>query len=214
MKQITILGVTGLVGKNLLQKAIKNGMKVKVLVRNKEKLQYYNQVIEVIEGNYFDEDKLQNALQGSETILSTIGPPMNDKLFSVDEDKYIKALTFIIKQMHANKQTRWISISGVGIKMEHENLPLARKLLRVSLKAKSKSMINIKDRELQLLKHSNLNWTCVRSPVIKEKAYGEFYANESKFLASVVDLNQLTDFMISEITNMNWIEKAPVVGTK
>jgi putative NADH-flavin reductase len=214
VKQITILGATGLVGKNLLQKAISNGIKVKVLARNKEKIRDFVQAIQVIDGNYFDKDKLQNALEGSEAILSTIGPPMNGKLSIDDEDNYINSLAYIIKLMQANKQTRWISISGAGVKMSNENLPLARKLLRVSLKAASKSTIIIKDRELQLLEQSKLDWTNIRPPVIKEEVEGEFVADENNFLGMTVDVNQLSDFMLNEITNNAWVKKAPVIATK
>lgn len=214
MKQITILGATGMVGRNLLQKAINNGIKVKVIARNKEKLRDFVHQVEVIEGNYFDKYILQSALENSEAILSTIGPPMNSKLSSNDEDNYINSLAFIIKQMIANKQSRWLNISGAGVKMAHENLPLACKLLRVTLKAASKSTINIKDRELQLLEQSNLEWTNIRPPMIKEKVEGEFCADEINFSGTAVDLNQLTDFIIAEITNNEWLRKAPVVGTK
>lgn len=203
-----------MVGKNLLQKAIDNRIKVKVLARNKEKLQDFAQAIEVIEGNYFDTDKLQNALEGSEAVLSTIGPPMNGKLSTDDEENYINSLAYIIKQMQANKQTRLISISGAGVKKAQEKLPLARKLLRVKLMAASKSTITIKDKELQLLEQSNLDWTNIRPPMIKEKVEGEFVADENKFLGTSVDINQLSDFMLAEITNNKWVKNAPVVGTK
>jgi len=214
MKQITILGATGFVGKPLLQKAIDNNFKVKILARNKENLQNYTQSIEVIEGNYFDKDKLQSAMEGSEAILSTIGPPMNCRLSATDEDKYINALAYIIKQMQVNKQTRWINISGAGVKMAHENTPLARKLLRVKLMAESKSIINIKDRELQLLEQSNIDWTSIRPPMIKEKVEGDFVVDGNKFLGMVVDVNQLCEFMLAEINNTKWLKNAPVVGTK
>lgn len=214
MKQITILGATSLVGKNLLQKAIDKSIKVKVLARNKKKLEEFTHVIEIIEGNYFDTNKLPYALEGSEAILSTIGPPININLSSTDEKNYINSLNFIINQMSINKQSRLLNISGAGIQMTHENLPLSRKLLRVTLKAMSKSIINIKDKELQLLEKSNLEWTSIRSPKILEKAEGKFCAHDTHFLGTTVDLNQLTDFMIGEITNNEWIRKAPVVGTK
>ncbi|MBD0777476.1 NAD(P)H-binding protein [Maribacter sp. ANRC-HE7] len=214
MKQITILGATGLVGKKLLQKAVENRIKVKVLVRNKEKLQDFAHVVEVIEGNYFDSNKLQKALEGSEVILSTIGPPINGKLSNDDEENYINSLAYIIKQMQENKQTRFISISGAGVKIPNENLPLTRKLLRVMIKSKSKSIISTKDRELQMLGQSNLDWTNIRPPMIKEKVDGRFVADETKFMGMSVDLNQLSEFMLAEINNNEWIKKAPVVGTK
>ncbi|QVY66249.1 NAD(P)H-binding protein [Polaribacter sp. Q13] len=214
MKQITILGATGILGKNLLKKAVNDGIKVKVLVRNKEKLKDFDHAIEVIEGNYFDTNKLQNALEGSDVILSTIGPPINGKLTTDDEENYINSLKYIIKQMQDNKQTRFISISGAGVKIPNENLPLTRKLLRVMIKSKSKSLICIKDRELELLVQSNLDWTNIRPPMIKEKVEGKFVADETKFIGMAVDVNQLSEFMLTEITNREWIKKAPVVGTK
>ena len=213
MRQITILGATGFVGSKLVQEALNNRFKVKVLIRDKSKLKQGDN-LKIVEGNYFDKDKIQNALKGSEAILSTIGPPMNGRLSSDDEDNYINSLAYIIKEMQANKQTRFISISGAGVKRAHENLPLARKLLRVTLKAESISTINIKDRELQLLEQSNLDWTNIRPPMIKEEVEGKFVADENKYLGATVNVNQLCDFMLAEITNNEWIKKAPVIATK
>ena len=214
MKQITIFGASGMLGKNLLQKAIYNGLKVKVLSGNKEMLQEFAQTIEVIEGDYFNKNKLKSALEGSDAILSTIEPPMNDKLSSADEGLYINSLNYIIHQMLANNQSRWISISGAGIKLANENLPLARKLLRVKLKTESKSSVKIKDKELQLLEQSHLDWTNIRPPMIKEEVVGEFVADKNKFVSMAVDVNQLSEFMLAEISNKEWLKKAPVVGTK
>jgi putative NADH-flavin reductase len=214
MNQITILGATGLVGKSLLQKAIDKGIRVKALARNTDRLQGLPPQIEVIEGNYFDKEKLKQALEGSQAVLSTIGPPMNGKLTKSDEDNYLNALAYIIKQMQANKQTRWINISGAGIKLANENLPLARKLMRVMLKMASPSTVDIKDRELQLLEQSKLNWTNIRPPMIKEEVKGVLVADENKFLGTAVDLNQLTDFMLNELVHPNWLKKAPLVATK
>lgn len=214
MNQITILGAAGMVGRSLLHKAINRGFKVVVLVRTKDELQDFERLVEIIEGNYFDHHQLQKALEGSEAILSTIGPSMNAILSATEEDHYINSLVFIIKQMEKNKQSRWLSISDAGVKMVDEKLPLARKLLRVSLKSASKSNINIKDRELQLLAQSNLEWTSLRPPKIIEKVEGEFCADEFNFSGTAVDLNQLTDFMLAEMTNNEWLCMAPVLGTK
>lgn len=214
MNQITILGATGIVGQSILQKAINNGFRVKVLVRRKEKLGELIKFVEVVDGNYFDKNKLQKVLEDSEAIISTIGPPKNGKLSSYNEDYYINSLAYIIKQMRVNKQSRWLSISAAGAKLAHENLPLASKLMRVKLKAASISIINIKDRELKLLQKSNLDWTAIRPPEIKEKVEGKFCADEINFSGLAVDLNQLTDFMIAEMMNNEWLRKAPVVGTK
>ena len=97
MKQISILGATGLLGRKLLLEAMKRGIKLKVLARKTTNLQEFEHSIELIEGNYFDENKLKEALEGSKAILSTIGPPMTKKLSKDIEDKYIYSLVCIIK---------------------------------------------------------------------------------------------------------------------
>ena len=214
MKQITILGAENLVGKILLQKAINKGIKVKVLVQNKEELKDFTQSIEVIEGSYFDKHKLQKALKNSQIILSTIDFDLHNNLTFEDEDKYINSIIFIIQQMKSNKQSRWISISSAGVKKEGENLSLARKILRVKLMTISKSIINVRERELHLLEKSNLDYTIVRCPIIKEKVEGTFIANDHNFAGNTVDTNQLSNFMFNEITTRNWLKSAPVVGIK
>ncbi|WP_372772814.1 NAD(P)-dependent oxidoreductase [Mangrovibacterium sp.] len=214
MNQITILGATGLVGNNLLAKAIGRGYKVKVLVRNSHKLKGLTPQVEVIEGNYFDKGKLKQALEDSVAILSTIGPPLSNGVTATDETNYINSMAYMIEQMEANHQFRLISISGAGIVLPNENLPLARKLMRVMLKTTSRTTVNIKDKELKLLFESGLNWTNIRPPMIKEVVDGAFTVDENKFLGMAVDVNQLTDFMLDEIDNKRWLKKAPIVATK
>lgn len=58
MKQLTIFGATGFVGKILTRKAIDRSYKLKVLVRNKSKLGDLLNQVEIIEGNYFDKKDL------------------------------------------------------------------------------------------------------------------------------------------------------------
>lgn len=123
-------------------------------------------------------------------------------------------MSAIITQMVVNKQSRFINISDAGVKRDNENLPLARKMMRVMLKMASKSTITIKDRELQWLAESKLDWTSIRPPMIKEEVKGEWVADNNQFIGMAVDVNQLCDFMLDEIDGNAWLKKAPVVGTK
>ena len=52
MKQITILGATGFVGKKLIQKALDSGYKIKVLARDRNKLNGVSGRVDIIEGSY------------------------------------------------------------------------------------------------------------------------------------------------------------------
>ena len=72
--KIAILGSTGFVGGELLKKSIEKGHQIKVLVRNPDKLGEYAKKVEVIEGDYFDKDKVGKTIAGTDIVISAIGP--------------------------------------------------------------------------------------------------------------------------------------------
>ncbi len=213
MRQITILGVNSSVGKRLLQKSIDSGFLVKALSSKPVSLYGMSDSVDMIIGDYFDKEILKYALEGSEVIFSTIGPSVNNLLSIEDEEKYIESLSYIIEKMHVNEQTRWISISGAGIKRTNEKLSSDRKLIRVRQKEESNSFVRIKDKELQLLEHSDLSWTSIRPALIEFGVEGLFIADETKLKSMTVDMDQLTDFMLAEIEDNKWIKKSPLVST-
>lgn len=209
--QITVFGATGFVGKQLVKQALQRGYKVKVLVRSKEKLGELSQKIEVLEGNYFDPAKIDEAIQGSLAVLSTIGPPMNAK--EVNETQYHNALKQVLKSMELAGTQKFINISGAGIPYPGEQLPFARKMLRLLLKLMAKQMVKVKDEELEILFHSKINFTNVRPPMIKD-AKGEYRTAENSFVGMEVGVEQICSFMLDNIEDNTWNRKAPLIGKK
>lgn len=214
MKQITVLGATGLVGKVLVKQALNQGYKVKALVRKPAKLNMEYDHLEIVKGDYFNSEDVNKVLEGSDAVLSTIGPPLGAKIDAKQIENYKMAIQHLIKQMEANGQKRIISISGAGIKMPKESLPLQRRLMRTMLKIMAKPVVSIKDFELNSLLESRLDWTNVRPPMIKEDAEGSFVAHDNRFIGMKVNVYNLASFMINEIEAGDWIYGAPLVATK
>ena len=152
-------------------------------------------------------------MDGSDAVLSAIGPPMNGKITPETEKAYSDSLEFIIQQMKSKGQKRFVSISGAGIKGQQEKLPIQRKLMRAMLKIMANPVVRIKENELKLLENSELNWTNIRPPMIKDNLEGSFVFDESKFLGMSVDVDQLAEFMLKQLSSDNSISKAFVVGT-
>ncbi len=78
--KIAILGSTGFVGKVLIHKAIASGYQVKTLARNPEKLADIKDKIEIIQGSVFEPEAVEATLKGTETVISTIGPPAGETM--------------------------------------------------------------------------------------------------------------------------------------
>lgn len=210
--KIAILGSTGFVGKVLIHKAVAAGYKVKTLVRNPVKLEDIKDKVEIIKGSVFEPYSLEATIEGTEVVLSTIGPPPGKQC---DPELYEKAMKDIVRIMDKNGIKRYIHIGGAGHKGgENEHWTLSRRFLRLFLNLFSKKIIVAKHLEWEVLKASDLDWTLIRPPrIINVKAAGILSADEKNLKSIKVGVEDLTDFMLEQITSKDWIKRAPLVSS-
>jgi len=210
--KIAIFGSTGFVGKVLINKALTAGYQVKTLVRYPEKLEGIKDRLEIIKGSVFDPLKVEAAIDGTEAVLSTIGPPPGKPC---DPWIYEKAMQDIVRIMDKKGIKRYIHIGGAAHKGgENEYWPYNRQFLRFFLSLFSKQILVAKNLEWDVLKKSNLDWTLVRPPrIANEPASGNISADEKKLNSLKISVEDLTDFILEQITSKEWIRKAPLVSS-
>jgi putative NADH-flavin reductase len=211
--KITILGSTGFVGNVLINKAIKAGFQVKTLARHPEKLEEIKDKVQITEGSIFDPLAIETSIEGSEVVISAIGPPTRGEF---DPKDYEKAIKDIVKLMNKNGIKRYIHIGGAGHNGgENEFWPFKRRFLRVFLNLVGKNILVAKELEWNVLKSSDLDWTLVRPPrIANEEASGNISADEKNLYSLKVSVGDLTDFLLEQISSKEWIRKAPLVSAK
>jgi putative NADH-flavin reductase len=211
--KITILGSSGFVGRVLIKKAIAAGYQVKTLVRNPEKLEEIKDKVEIIKGSVFDTLSVEAAIEGAEVVLSTIGPPQTGKSF--DPYQYEKALKEIVRIMDKNRIKRYIHIGGAVHKGgENETWNFSRKLLRFFLNLVGKQILVAKHLEWEVLKSSDLDWTLVRPPrIANEPASENISVDEKKLKNLKISVEDLTEFILQQISSKEWIRKAPLISS-
>jgi putative NADH-flavin reductase len=210
--KITILGSTGFVGKVLINKAIAAGYQVKTLARNPEKLEEIKDEIEIIKGSVFESSSIEAAIEGAEVVLSAIGPPTRKPF---DPYQYETAMKDIVRIMDRKGIKRYIHIGGAGHQGgENEVWNFHRKFLKLFLNLFGKKILIAKHLEWEVLKSSDLDWTLVRPPrIANETASGNISADEKILKSLRISVNDLTDFILQQITSKEWIRKAPLVSS-
>jgi len=208
---IAILGSTGFVGKVLLEKALEKGHQVKTLVRDPEKLGAYRERVEYVSGNASQADKLEKTVVGADVVVSTLPPIENGK----DPEKSAKVMEDLVAILERNSIKRFIHLGGaVHGGGTNENWTLGRRLLKVWLNIICKPVLIAKQSEWEVLRRSNLDWTLVRPPrIMKEKPVGYLAADEKNLPSVQVNVEDLVDFLLTQIDSQKWIEKAPLVAT-
>lgn len=211
--RIAILGSTGLVGRVLLAKALDQGYQIKTLVRNPDKLGEFKDRVEFIQGNIDQVEELGETVSGSEVVLSTVPPQRNTK----EPEKYQKRMETLVAVLERNSIKRFIHIGGAahpgGV---NENWTMGRRLLRLFLNLFWKPGLKAKHLEWEVLKKSKLDYTLVRPPgIVKGKLKGRRIIADEKNLASTrINVEDLSDFILEQITSGDWIRKAPLVAAQ
>ena len=210
--KITILGSTGFVGKVLVRKALDAGYEIRTLVRNPEKLGEFRNRVEFVQGSIFESSVIDATVNGTEAILSTVCLPPGK---NGDPVAYQKAMQNLVEAMHKHGIKRLIHIGGaVHAGGDNENWTLSRKFLRFFLNMLSKPVLIAKHLEWEVLKSSDLDWTLVRPPrITRGKATGIITIDEKNLSSLQVSVEDLTNFMIEQITAKNWIQKAPLISS-
>lgn len=172
---ITVFGATGQVGKRVVRYALDKGHTVRAFGRNITKLideDLANDKLEAIRGHLFDKDEVFDAVEGVDAVISVIGGSFDgsDKARSL-------GMKNIAEQMQKAGVERIIALGGMGVLSDaagnylldapdypQQYLPVGREHLQAYLH----------------LKESNLQWTFVCSPDIKdEPATGKFMVSDT-----------------------------------
>lgn len=210
--KIVILGSTGFLGQVILKKALDEGYQISTLVRTPDKLGEFKDRVEFVQGSLSDIDKLEETVRGTEVVLSSVGPPQRNP---EKPEFYEKAMVDLVGALEKQHIKRLVVTGGAAhLGGENENWTLGRRLLRLFLLLVAKPILIAKQREWDVLKTSDLDWTLVRPPQIVEgEPTGNVLADEKNLARTQVDVEDLANFMMEQITSTEWIKKAPLVAS-
>ena len=211
--KIALLGSTGFVGTVLLKKAITQGHQLKVLVRSPEKLNGAKNKVEIVHGDMFSPATLASLVQGVDVVISVAGPPMNGKF---DVEKHARATQDLVYAMKSAKVNRLITITGAAAEVPGQKLGFKQSLLRFVLGTFVRpDVIKVKDMELKTIAESGLNWTVLRPPLIGSgNPTGNVAASDSDMTGMKIDVEDITDFILSLLKTKEWDRKAPIISSK
>ena len=211
--KLAILGSTGFVGTLLIRKALKAGHQVRALARSPEKLGDLKDKVEVIKGDMFDPATLESLVQGVDAVISVAGPP---RTVRHDSEKHAISTKLLVEAMKSARLNRLIAITGAAAKVPGQRLGFKQSLLRLLLaNVVAPDVIKTKDIELKFIAESGLNWTVLRPPIMGSgNATGKVAASETDMTGTKIDVEDITDFILSLLKTHEWDHKAPVISSQ
>ncbi|MBC7582106.1 NAD(P)H-binding protein [Aeromicrobium sp.] len=203
--QITIFGASGSVGRLVVSEALKRGYDVVAFVHNHNPFEELNHLT-IVKGDIANSGDITKALLGSEAVISCLGSwgqPGRNVLTT--------AMTAIIPAMKAQKITRIITLTGSGAMAPDVTEGLGHKLfMKAMAPFPAGKVFHDGEQHMKLLAVSSLDWTSLRSPIMKSKGTSA-YQLTSKASNARLPRSAVVAALIDQLTLTEYIYQAPII---
>lgn len=199
---ITVFGSTGFMGRELVKQALFKNHQVRAYGRQVHTTNYTpSDMLVTYPGTLFDDKQVLNALKGADAVLSALESASD----GVDKTRSL-GIKHIIAQMNIAGVKRIVAIGGMGI------LPVegGKMLMQEPNFPPDLAPIALEDRQVyDQLRVSNLEWTFMAPPLIKEASPTGSYIVAKEALPdpnnNYVNSGDLALFMVNELQRKDFL---------
>lgn len=199
---IAVLGATGATGRHVVARALENGHDVVALVRTPGSLPPAMRLREVEWPDVADRETLTGAVRGADVVISALGGAGKGPT-TVCTDAIATALP-ALKDAGVE---RLIAVSAHGVLETHDRSLYSRAVWSaVGERMKDKEAME------RLLVDSELRWTIVRPPMLKDTPASGVYTTGDRLpikLWHSIGRADLADFLVREAEEASYVRRYP-----
>ena len=208
-KKVAVIGGTGKFGKYLLEQLANQRYPFKLLLRNPDNYTISNSLAEVVNGDVRDYDAIRALIDGCGAVISTLGlgiPPSDPTIF-------IQSTINVIKAMLECNVTRYIVITGLNVDTPYDRKSHPSTLATDWMKKSFPLSTVDKQEEYKILSESNVEWTLVRLPLIKQTDLNnEVRVSLQDCPGEEISATALANFLIEQVQDDRYLKKAPFIA--
>lgn len=207
--KIAIFGGTGRTGKHLVEQALAKGYQVNLLARNPQKVNIQSDSLTVFPGDVKHAGAVEATLEGTQAVLSALGPTSNEPEFAVSQ-----GMKNILDGMQKQGVKRLIITAGAGVGDPKDEPKLFNHVMNFLLKLMAKNVLADMSKVVDMVRKSDSDWTIVRLPMLTDDPKtGVVKASYvGKGMGARITRADIADFMLAELENGDYIHDAPAIS--
>ena len=207
--KIVIFGATSPTGRHVVEQALAEGYEVTAFVRSPQKMEIEHEKLHVVEGDALNPDRVEEAVAGQDAVISLIGPAKGSP-----KDVASRSTLHIITAMKKHDVDRVVVASVGGVPTPEDRRGPLGKAIGGVLKLLLRDMYADRERQLQLLRESGLDWVALRLPrLTDEPSTGDYELGYSVSPASKAARVDVAAAMLDQLTDDTYIGHAPIIST-
>ena len=205
--EVLVIGSTGRLGSQVVNRALEAGHSVAALARNPAAVPDGRERLRVIQGDALDGESVKRAVSGCDAVVSCLGT--KDRKEGTLRTEGVKN---VVAAMDSTGARRLIVFSAFGVGDSRGQLPFmfGRVIMPLLLKASFGDM----ERMEEVVRASSLDWVLVRPTALTEKpAKGgvKVAQSPSEKVGSAIPIADVAGFMVEQLTSDAYVGKAPVI---
>jgi putative NADH-flavin reductase len=206
---VLILGATGSVGPYLVSQALARDHEVTVLARDPSRLTLSHERLRALQGDALDPAAVDAAVRGQDAVILSLGRKHHRKPTTLFSD----ATRIVIDAMHRHGVRRLVAITGIGAgdSRGHGGFLYDRIIFPLVLKHTYAD----KDRQEELIRHSNLDWVIVRPASFTNGPLRDRLRVATDLRGVTIGKISRADvaaFVLDQLTNDSYVRKQPLIG--
>lgn len=208
MTTILIIGASRGIGLETVKLALQAGYTVRALSRSAQKIDFAHPNLSKISASATDISAVEEAVEGSEAVITTLGIPPTFQPVYVFSD----SMAVLIPAMEKHGVKRLIAVTGFGAgDSKGVGGLLYSKLLQPIFLG---TIYDDKTREEELIKKSDLDWTIARPGVLTRlppKGTYKILVERKTWKGGFISRLDVADFLIKQIEDRTYIHKTPIL---
>jgi putative NADH-flavin reductase len=206
--KVLIIGATGGTGRQLVKQALTAGHQVTALARDPEKIRARHERLHVVQGNILDFNSLDMAVAGQEAVLSSLGTKSMFKpviVFSEGTSNLLRAMT-----KHGVRRLICITGIGAGDSRGHGGFFYDKIILPIFLK----KIYQDKDKQEELIRKSDRDWTIVRPGFLTNgppKGNYRVLTDLTRVTVGRISRADVAAFMLAQLNSDRYLRQTPLL---
>ncbi len=198
-RTIALIGATGPLGREVLEDALTQGLRVRALARRPESIELRHAALAVVPGDVYRSETLHALLSGCDAVISALG---RGALLQARKPSRLleQGTTNLVTAMQAQGLSRLIAVSSVGVVDDPTEEWVYRHIIKKILADLYDDMRLMED---VVRKASGLDWTLVRPPLLVGGApKGQYvtWRGENVPYGYRLPRSDLARFLVAEVT--------------
>lgn len=208
--QVTVFGASGKIGKRVVQLLLDDGNDVVAFV-HRSSLQVTHDRLRLVHGDIHNYDEVREALRGSSAVICTLS-----SWHASAKDVLSTAVAALILAMNELSIRRIISLTGSDAQADFDQPKSTQRIMHALFASIAPKIISDSEQHLRLLGASNLDWTVIRSPLMRN--FGRAGVARLTMKApppwASVHRSDVAAAIIRVLHDNNYVHSAPFVHTR